>query len=232
MFTGLVQKVGRLGGVSRAAGGGAVLSVACAPWADGPLAAGESVAVQGCCLTVCAPRPDGFDADVLDETLAVTALGRLAPGSALNLERALRPADRLGGHIVQGHVDGTAELLAIERAGRDFRMRLRCAPAEARYVVYKGSVALDGTSLTVSAVPEPCVFEVNLIPTTLRETSLGQRRRGDLLNLETDVLGRYVEALLRGGGEERERPGLTMERLLQAGFAPAGRPGQTGDRAQ
>lgn len=220
MFTGLVQQVGRLGSLSRAAGGGAVASVSCAPWADGPLVPGESVAVQGCCLTVSAVRPDGFDADVLDETLAVTALRRLAPGAALNLERALRPTDRLGGHIVQGHVDGTAELLAVERVGRDFRFRLRCAPSEARYVVYKGSVALDGTSLTVSAVPESCVFEVNLIPTTLRETSLGERRRGDALNLETDVLGRYVESLLGGAAARGGASGVTVAFLRQAGFGP------------
>lgn len=222
MFTGLVQQVGKLLGIRRGDRGGAVVSVECAPWKDGPLEPGESVAVQGCCLTACGVRAGGFDADVLDETLSVTALGSLRAGALLNLERALRPTDRLGGHIVQGHVDGTAELLAVESAGRDFRFRLRCRPSEARYVVYKGSVALDGTSLTVSAVPEPCVFEVNLIPTTLRETSLGERRPGDRLNLETDVLGRYVESLL-GGAAAGGNPGaVTMELLQKAGFAGDG----------
>ena len=195
MFTGLVQARGRWLGLA-GRGGGAVARIGCAAWPDGALGPGESVAVQGCCLTVAAVRPDGFDADVLDETLRATALGDLPAGAAVNLERALRPTDRLGGHLVLGHVDAAARLEAVERVGRDRRLRLRCGPAEARYVVYKGSVALDGTSLTVSAVPEPGLFEVNVIPTTWRETSLSERRPGDRVNLETDVLARYVEALL------------------------------------
>lgn len=214
MFTGLVRKRGRWLGLARS-GGGAVARVACDAWADGPLEPGESVAVQGCCLTVSAVRPDGFDADVLDETLRATALGDLRPGAAANLERALRPADRLGGHLVLGHVDATARLVSAERAGRDWRLRLSCAPAEARYVVYKGSVALDGTSLTVSAVPAPGLFEVNVIPTTWRETSLSERRPGDRINLETDVLARYVEALLPPAAAPRP---VTMELLRAAGF--------------
>lgn len=217
MFTGLVQQVGRWLGAERR-GGGAVARVACAPWPDGPLAPGESVAVQGCCLTVVAATAEGFEADLLDETLRVTALGALRPGAAANLERALRPSDRLGGHIVQGHVDATAEVVAVEPAGRDVRMRLACAGAEARYVVYKGSVALDGVSLTVSAVPAPGLFEVNLIPTTLAATSLRDRRPGDRVNLETDVLGRYVDALLAAPAANAAKP-VTMDLLRRAGFA-------------
>ena len=205
MFTGLVQQVGRWLGAERR-GGGAVARVACAPWPDGPLAPGESVAVQGCCLTVVAATADGFEADLLDETLRVTTLG------------ALRPSDRLGGHIVQGHVDATAEVVSVEPAGRDVRMRLACAGAEARYVVYKGSVALDGVSLTVSAVPAPGLFEVNLIPTTLENTSLRDRRPGDRVNLETDVLGRYVDALLAAPAANAAKP-VTMDLLRRAGFA-------------
>lgn len=219
MFTGLVQQVGRLAALSRR-GGGAVVSVDCAPWNDGTPALGESVAVQGCCLTVCALREGGFEADVLDETLRATALSALRPGAALNLERALRPCDRLGGHVVQGHVDATARLVSSEPAGRDAVFRLECEPEAAKYVVYKGSVALDGVSLTVSAVPSPGTFEVNVIPTTLRETSLRERRPGDLLNLETDILGRYVEAFVRAGAAQ-ERPPLTVSFLERAGFSPA-----------
>ena len=214
MFTGLVQRRGALLGLARS-GGGAVARVACGPWEDGPLAPGESVAVQGCCLTVVAAAADGFEADLLDETLRVTALGALRPGAAANLERALRPSDRLGGHIVQGHVDATAEVVSVEPAGRDVRMRLACAGAEARYVVCKGSVALDGVSLTVSAVPAPGLFEVNLIPTTLAATSLRERRPGDRVNLETDVLGRYVDALLAAPAAKP----VTMDLLRRAGFA-------------
>lgn len=215
MFTGLVRQRGAWLGLARS-GGGAVARVACGPWEDGPLEPGESVSVQGCCLTVAAVRADGFDADVLDETLRATALGSLRGGAAVNLERALRPSDRLGGHLVQGHVDATARVESVERAGRDWRLRLRCGSAEAKYIVYKGSVALDGVSLTVSAVPAPGLFEVNVIPTTWRETSLSERRPGDPVNLETDVLARYVEALLAApaGGKP-----VTMELLRAAGFA-------------
>ncbi len=215
MFTGLVQQVGRLRGLSRT-GGGAVADVACAPWADEPLRPGESVAVQGCCLTVTEARADGFRADVLDETLRVTALGALRPGAALNLERALRPCDRLGGHFVQGHVDATAELLEVRPAGRDRVLVLSCPEAEARHVVYKGSVALDGVSLTVSALHGDGRFEVCLIPTTWSQTSLSERRPGDRINLETDVLGRYVERFVRGAGATG---GVTMDLLRKAGFA-------------
>ena len=215
MFTGLVQQVGRLRGLSRT-GGGAVADVACAPWADDPLRPGESVAVQGCCLTVVAATAEGFEADLLDETLRVTALGALRPGAAVNLERALRPVDRLGGHVVQGHVDATAELLEVRPAGRDRVLRLACRGEEARYVVYKGSVALDGVSLTVSALPGEGEFEVSVIPTTWAGTSLSERRPGDRINLETDVLGRFVERFVRGGAAPG---GVTMELLRKAGFA-------------
>ena len=215
MFTGLVQQVGRWLGAERR-GGGAVARVACAPWPDGPLAPGESVAVQGCCLTVVAATADGFEADLLDETLRVTALGALRPGAAANLERALRPSDRLGGHIVQGHGDATAERLEVRPAGRDRVLRLACRGEEARYVVYKGSVALDGVSLTVSALPGEGEFEVSVIPTTWAGTSLSERRPGDRINLETDVLGRFVERFVRGGAAPG---GVTMELLRKAGFA-------------
>ena len=217
MFTGIVQKVGSLRRLCAGASGH-VACIDCGPWDGGALVPGESVAVQGCCLTVANVRDDGFDADVLDETLRVMALGSLRPGAALNLERALRPCDRLGGHVVQGHVDGVASLLAVEPAGRDFRFRLKCAPEAAKFVVYKGSVALDGTSLTVSATQPGGIFEVNLIPTTMRETSLRERRPGDKLNLETDILGRYVEAMLRGDAAATA-PALTLSFLEKAGFA-------------
>ncbi|MBQ7666562.1 MAG: riboflavin synthase [Kiritimatiellae bacterium] len=218
MFTGLIQKVGRLRSLA-AANGGRVISIDCPPWRDGALRQGESVAVQGCCLTVCDVRDGGFSADVLEETFSVTALRHLGAGAALNLERALRPCDRLGGHLVQGHVDGTARILAIEPAGRDVRIRLQCGGDSARYVVYKGSIAIDGTSLTVSNVADGGVFEVNIIPTTLRETSLGERRTGDFVNVETDIVGRYVESFLAAReNTNRKESNLTLAFLEKAGF--------------
>ena len=218
MFTGLVQKRGTF--VKRSGGvGAAVVEIACSPWEDGPLVLGESVAVQGACLTVAAVSAGGFAADVLDETLACTNLRDLRPGAPVNLERALKLSDRLGGHVVAGHVDGTGEILAIERRGRDCCLRIRCRPEEARYIVRKGSVAVDGISLTVSAVPADDVFEVCIIPTTWRETSLGVRAAGDRVNVETDILAHYLERLAAPGAPGATGVGLSMDTLLGAGFS-------------
>ena len=226
MFTGLIQKIGRIASWKRA-GGGARLCVQCSAWEAGdPLAPGESVAVQGCCLTVAEAVADGggFEADVLDETLRASALGSLPVGASVNLERALRAGDRLGGHIVQGHVDGTVRVVGVFPDGCDLRMRFSCSDDVARYVVYKGSVALDGTSLTVSAVPEPGLFEVCLIPTTLECTTLSLRREGDSVNVETDIVGRYVESFARAAAGCAARGiggaggGVTEQLLQKAGF--------------
>jgi len=176
---------------------------------------GDSIAVNGVCLTVVHLQGDCFTADVMPETVRRTTMHYLQPGDKVNLEKALRPTDGLDGHIVQGHVDATAELLEVRPAGRDRVLRLACRGEEARYVVYKGSVALDGVSLTVSAVPAPGLLEVNLIPTTLAATSLRERRPGDRVNLETDVLGRYVDALLAAPAAKP----VTMDLLRRAGFA-------------
>lgn len=214
MFTGLVQRTGVLLSLSRS-GGGARLQVRAEPWPDA-LQHGESLAVQGACLTVAGSADGCFLADVLDETLERTTLGRLPAGSRLNLERAVRLTDRLGGHLVSGHVDTVAELLEVRPRGRDRVLRLRCEPAAFRLVVPKGSVTLDGVSLTVSALLEDAsAFEVHLIPTTWAETSLSERRAGDGLNLETDLLGKYVDRLLRRAPPSS---GITLESLAAAGF--------------
>ncbi|MGI6496451.1 MAG: riboflavin synthase [Kiritimatiellia bacterium] len=214
MFTGLVQQTGRLLAVERAAQGGWSLSVRHGPWEEGPLETGESVAVQGVCLTVRPVAPDRFVADLLDETLDHTAFRNLAPEALVNLERALRPCDRLGGHFVTGHVDETGTLSSLVRRGRDTVFRVSCSARLSRQTVLKGSIALDGVSLTVSALGDD-FFEVNLIPHTLAATSLRERRPGDRLNLESDLLGKYVGRML---GAPRGEGGLTMEKLLQAGF--------------
>ncbi len=217
MFTGLVQRTGVLLSLAHS-GGGARLQVRTEPWPDA-LQHGESVAVQGACLTVAGKTEGGFISDVLDETLDRTTLGRLPPGSRLNLERALRLADRLGGHLVSGHVDTVAELIEVRPRGRDRVLRLRCDSDAFRMVVPKGSVTLDGVSLTVSALSDgERFFEVNLIPTTWAETSLSERRVGDGLNLETDLLGKYVDRLLRRAPPSS---GITLETLAAAGFPVA-----------
>lgn len=212
MFTGLIQQVGTLKRLAPHAGGWS-LTIAHAPWPEDPLVLGESVAVQGVCLTVARLGVQEFGADLLDETLSRTALGALEAGAGVNLERALRPADRLGGHIVAGHVDETGRLEAIEPRGRDWRVRVRCSAAAARQTVLKGSIALDGISLTVAALGDDW-FEVHIIPHTWQATSLPQRKAGDRVNLETDILGKHVARLLGVPAAG----GLTLEKLQQAGF--------------
>lgn len=216
MFTGLVQKKGVFDGLSGDASA-SVIKIRCSPWLDDPLVKGESVAVQGACLTVVSSAEDGFTADVLAETLRCTGLGSLHRGDAVNLERALRPIDRLGGHIVTGHVDGTGVISSIVRTGRDYVLRIVCKKEEAPYIARKGSIAVDGVSLTISAVPSPELFEVSIIPTTWEETSLGMRAVGDPVNLEVDVIARYVERLAREGTDKRGEK-LTFDSLLGAGF--------------
>lgn len=211
MFTGLVQKVGVLKRLARAQGGWS-LTLAHAAWPD-TLTLGESVAVQGACLTVTSVGTGVFTADLLDETLQRTALRSLGEGANVNLERALAVGDRLGGHIVSGHVDECGRLAGVEDRGRDIVWRVACSSQLAGQTVMKGSVTIDGVSLTVSGLGDDW-FEVNLIPHTLKETSLNERRAGDALNLEGDILGKYVARLL---GREARR-GVTESLLTENGF--------------
>ena len=211
MFTGLIQQKGVFKGL-RGGADATSIDISCTSW-ETPLALGESVATQGACLTVSAIRDDGFSADVLPETLARTALGKLKPGASVNLERALRLCDRLGGHIVTGHIDGTGKIESIVPTGRDRKIRVSCAAEISRYIVMKGSVALDGVSLTISTATDTW-FEVCVIPTTWRETSLSERGVGDEINIETDILGRYVERFSNSNASTN----LTMEKLVGAGF--------------
>ena len=197
MFTGIIQAVGSLRGVERR-GASAWLTVGC-PFAR--LELGESVAVDGVCLTVVRAVDGGFTADASAETLARTTLGERGVGARVNLERALALGDRLGGHIVAGHVDGVGELVRRERVESAERVVLRAPPAVLRYVAEKGSVAIDGVSLTVNAVAGE-TFEVMLVPFTQGATTLSDRRAGDRVNLEADVIARYVARALtweRGG---------------------------------
>jgi riboflavin synthase len=164
------------------------------------LAEGDSVAVNGVCLTAVDPHVDGFSADVMPETLRRTSLAPLRPGAEVNLELPLRAGDRLGGHVVQGHVDGTGQVSEVREDGNARVVRIAAAPELLRYVVEKGSIAVDGVSLTVSAI-EDSSFEVSLIPETLERTTLGAAEAGRTVNLEVDVLAKYVEKLVaRGAG--------------------------------
>jgi riboflavin synthase len=194
MFTGIVEGTGTVATLATAAGGGARLEVE-APWLAGELRPGESVAVNGCCLTVAATTPAGFAADLVAETLRRTALGGLAEGDRVNLERPLALGGRLGGHLVQGHVDGVAKVLERTPVGDGEEVRIELPADLERYVVEKGSIAVDGVSLTVAGVG-PGWFGVALVPHTLEVTTLGRRRPGDPVQLEVDVVAKYVERLV------------------------------------
>ena len=216
MFTGLIQRIGTVKRVSR--GRGLVLEFQFEPWPE-PLVKGESVAVNGACLTVADCDATRFTADVLRETEARTGLSELIPGSRVNLERALKAGERFGGHVVQGHVDGRGTLLRRERKGRDFALTFKCPRAIAAASVLKGSVAVNGVSLTVSGLGDDWL-RVDVIPTTAAETNLGALRVGDMVNLESDVLGKYALRREEMRGEEPdEGGGLTMEMLEENGFA-------------
>ena len=192
MFTGLIREVGTVERLERGSEG-ARISVAAE--LAGELESGDSVSVSGVCLTATELREGGFDADAMNQTLELTSLGSLEAGGRVNLEPALRASDRMGGHIVQGHVDATAEVAEVREDG--FARWLRVAlPAEIeRYVVEHGSIALDGVSLTVARL-EPGAAEVSLIPETLERTTLGDRVAGDRVNVEVDVMARYAERLM------------------------------------
>jgi riboflavin synthase len=192
MFTGLVQDLGRVVAAAPA-NGGTTLRIAARCAAE--LAEGDSVLVNGVCLTATGLDGGEFGADVSPETLRRSSLGALEAGDRVNLELPLRPADRLGGHIVQGHVDGLATLVEASDEGVARNLRLEASPELMRYVVEKGSVALDGVSLTVGAVDERG-FDVSLIPETLARTNLTDAAPGHTFNLEVDVIAKYVEKLV------------------------------------
>lgn len=200
MFTGIIEEIGRLRAVEHLddtdAVGAARLVIA-GPRVVSDARPGDSIAVSGVCLTVTSlDREAGaFGADVMGETLRRTTLGSLSPGAPINLERAVPAGGRLGGHIVQGHVDGVVEVLSREHGEHWDQVRYALPPGLARYVAEKGSVTLDGTSLTVTDVDDDS-FGVGLIPTTLEATTHGTRRPGDRINLEVDVLAKYVERLI------------------------------------
>ena len=207
MFTGIVAELGEVAGVEYH-GDAARLTVR---GSTEGVALGESIAVNGVCLTVTGILDGTFTADVMGETLSRSALGALTPGAPVNLERSARLADRIGGHLVQGHVDATATIISRTPAEHWDQVRISLPGGIARYVVEKGSIAVDGISLTVSALSPPGGaggrsadgwFEVCLIPETLKRTTLGTRKPGDAVNLEVDVIAKYVERLLAQEGDK------------------------------
>lgn len=213
MFTGLVQDRGHIRGVRR---DGAAVHLLIETRLVERLARGDSLAVNGVCLTVTRLEPGLCEVTAIPETLARSSLGELSVGSRVNLEPALRVGDAMGGHWVQGHVDGMGRVTAVVQRGLSREIHIEAEPPLLRYVVEKGSIAVDGVSLTVASLGSSG-FTVALIPTTMAETSLGELRGGERVNLEVDILAKYVERLLsglpqRGGG------GITEEWLREKGF--------------
>ena len=202
MFTGIVEELGEVVSVEHLAGAARI--TVRGPRVTADAAIGDSIAVNGVCLTVTGVAGSAFTADVMAETLNRSALGTLEPGSPVNLERSLRVGDRLGGHLVQGHVDGVARIVSRVTGEHWDVVRIAVPPGFGRYLVEKGSVAVDGVSLTVSALGGPGEqpwFEVSLIPATLAATTLGRAAPGSGVNLEADVIGKYVERMLGGEPE-------------------------------
>lgn len=218
MFTGIIEELGEV--VDWQSSEDAARITVRAPLAVSDAAHGDSISVSGVCLTVVDQGPDWFTADVMAETIRMSTLTAPKPGDRVNLERAAKVGDRIGGHIVQGHIDGTAEVLSVTEGSAWRVVRFSLSPELASLVVRKGSIALDGVSLTVSAVGRDAGagtgsgsdwFEVSLIPETLAVTTLGRKQPGDLVNVETDILARHVERLLEATDRlpSRQSPSAT-----------------------
>ncbi len=218
MFTGIIEERGTIRALRRE-GVSCVLSVACRKVLEGT-AVGDSIAVSGVCLTVTALDDAGFTADVMGETLARSSLGSLDVGAAVNLERAMPADGRFGGHIVSGHIDGTGTVREIHTDGNACWYTIAAAPALLRHIVEKGSIAVDGISLTVARV-NAAGFSVSIIPHTMDVTTLPERRVGDPVNLECDIIGKYVERLMTtptDEGSDMPADGLTEAFLKDCGF--------------
>ena len=217
MFTGIIQAVGEIAAL-QPSGGDIRLRVQTGKLGLDDVGIGDSIATNGVCLTVTELPGDGYWADVSVETMNFTTLTELKPGSAVNLEKAMTPARRLGGHIVSGHVDGVGEVVSLAEDARSWRFVIRAPDALAKYIAHKGSICIDGTSLTVNAV-SGAEFELNIIPQTMAETVFGSYSPGSKVNLEVDVIARYLERLVLGdAAADPESAGVSMELLAENGF--------------
>lgn len=210
MFTGIIEEIGQIADVKKGARS-AVLSIKAKKVLEGTQL-GDSIAVNGVCLTVTSLKGDLFTADVMNETLSRSSLGSLRAGSSVNLERAMAADGRFGGHIVSGHIDGTGRVASIQRDDNAVWFRILADKKLLRYIVEKGSITIDGISLTVAKIDGES-FSVSIIPHTLAQTVLGSRRVGDTVNLENDIIGKYVEKLMQPAEQ-----GVTMDFLTKNGF--------------
>ncbi|HJX17437.1 MAG TPA: riboflavin synthase [Acidiferrobacterales bacterium] len=216
MFTGIIQAVGKIE-VIEMQGGDARLRIDATPLDMDDVRLGDSIAVNGVCLTAIEHSAHGFGVDVSAETLRLTTLGALGAGTRVNLEKALTPSSRLGGHLVSGHVDGVGEVIERRSEARCVRFRIQAPAALARYIAMKGSICVDGVSLTVNAV-DGAQFDLNIVPHTLQATTLGETWTGNRVNLEVDVIARYLERLLLGERAAEAHAPISHAFLAEHGF--------------
>lgn len=215
MFTGIVEEIGSIEHIQRGRNS-AILTIQAETVLEGTKI-GDSIAVNGICLTVTALTARGFSADVMHETLNRSSLSQLKQGSHVNLERAMAANGRFGGHIVAGHVDGVGKILRIQRDDTAIWYTVEAEPPVLRYIVEKGSITMDGISLTVARVDSKS-FAISAIPHTVEQTILRERREGELVNLETDIIGKYVEKLLQPAPEQPQKQTITKDFLSRYGF--------------
>lgn len=215
MFTGIVEEKGRVELIKRGQHS-AILTIGAKKVLE-DTKIGDSIAVNGICLTVTSLTSKSFTADVMHETLNRSSLAKLLPGSHVNLERAMPANGRFGGHIVSGHVDGIGKIVGIKEDDISICYRIQASPEILRYIVEKGSITIDGISLTVAAISHKD-FSISAIPHTVSQTILKEKRQGDVVNLETDILGKYVEKLVGTSQTEQKKSSITREFLLQQGF--------------
>jgi len=218
MFTGIIESIGKIAKMEKR-GGDVRLHIATGKLDLSDVALGDSIAVNGVCLTAVVLPGDGFVADVSNETLSLTSLGQLSAGSPVNLEKALTMSTRLGGHLVSGHVDGLGKVIAKSEDARSIRFTVKAPDELAKYIAHKGSVTVDGTSLTVNAV-KGAEFELNIVPHTAQETIMSEYEVGRKVNLEVDLVARYLERLLLGSkaADAYAEGGLNMQKLMEAGI--------------
>ena len=215
MFTGIVEEMGRVELIKRGQHS-AILTIGAKKVLE-DTKIGDSIAVNGICLTVTSLTSKSFTADVMHETLNRSSLAKLLPGSHVNLERAMPANGRFGGHIVSGHVDGIGKIVGIKEDDISIWYRIQAKPEIMRYIVEKGSITIDGISLTVAAITDED-FSISAIPHTVSQTILKEKREGDVVNLETDILGKYVEKLVSISQKQHKKSSITREFLLQQGF--------------
>ena len=216
MFTGIIEELGEIAALEKR-GDGARIKIAAQVVTENT-DEGDSIAVNGVCLTALNVRQDSFTADVSNETLNRSTLGKLNVGSKVNLERAVTPATRLGGHIVQGHVDARGKFSAAERNGDFWTVKIEFPVEIGQYLVYKGSIAVEGISLTIADLSDG-LFDVAVIPKTWQLTNLSTLESGDAVNLEVDVIAKYVERIMLYGQAKEKSETITREKLQQLGFA-------------